>query len=169
MDKLWSRKEVCKELNISMRTLCRKIEELNIECVNELLGNGVVSKKISHSDFMKISSTLNKGQVEAPAYTANTQNQDLLVYGLKTELVKAQLTLESTIKELANKNKLLEEKNETIKKLEEKNDRLFEQLGNENERFIQSLSRINELQNQLLQAQAEQANKKGFFARLFGK
>lgn len=142
MKNLMSRKEVCEQLGISMRTLCRKIEELGIISVNEVLQNNVISKKIAYEDYLRIAETCNvKG---AEKRQAEPGVNDLIVIGLKTELIKSQTNLENALKNL-------EEKNETVRRLEDKNERLFNEFMDLNAKYTDSL------------------NKRGLLWRLFGK
>lgn len=142
MNNLLSRKEVCEQLGISMRTLCRKIEELGIVSVNEVLQNNVISKKIAYEDYLRIAETCNIKASEKRQ--PDPGSSDLMVIGLKTELIKSQINLENALKNL-------EEKNEAIRKLEEKNERLFNEFMELNSKYTDSL------------------NKRGVFWRLFGK
>lgn len=141
MKNLMSRKEVCEHLGISMRTLCRKIEELGIVSINETLHNNVVSKKISYEDYLRIAKSCSNKPSEQQT-TSGASN--LMIIGLKTELIKSQINLENTLKSL-------DEKNDTIRKLEEKNERLFNEFMALNTKYTDSLS------------------KKGLFWRLFSK
>jgi DNA repair exonuclease SbcCD ATPase subunit len=140
--RLWSRKEVCEDLNITMKTLVKKIKELNIECVNEVLQNNVVSMKIKHEDYLMIAKLYaTKHQID---FKTENNSNDMVLHGLKTELFKTQINLDNALK-------TLEEKNDALKKAEEKNERLFNEFMELNGKYIDAVS------------------KKGFFSRLFGK
>lgn len=118
MTQLVSRKAACEKLGISERTLRRKLQELNIECVSEILNNGVESKKITPEDFLKIASACGKNAADPRA----EENKSLSVIStLQLELAKAQL-------ETQNKDALLHERDTLIKVLQEDKKFLQEQI-----------------------------------------
>jgi DeoR/GlpR family transcriptional regulator of sugar metabolism len=145
MVKLLSRKEICEKLNISEKTLRRKIQELNIECISETLHNGIESKKIRYEDYLTIANAIQRKPNEVH-YENESTSTDLVVYQMKVELVKAQLNLDNALKSI-------EEKNDTIGKLEAMNGKLFDEFMELNRKYTDILSE----------------NKKGFFARILGK
>lgn len=135
---LISRKDAREKLGISERTLRRKIEELNIQCVSEILGNGVESKKIRSEDFIRIAAACGKDAVDPRA----EDNKSLTIIStLQLELAKSQL-------ESQNKDTLLLQKDNLISILQEDKKFLQEQI------------------DKLTAARA--AESKGFFKRLFG-
>lgn len=167
MEKLWSRKEVCETLGISMRTLTRKLRELGIECVNEILANNVVSMKIQHEDYLKLAqiyqgkdaSGAMPGTGEEKAVAAARAISEQLTRATK-DYEGALLLLEEKNKLLEYKDKMLDEKDKLIEILrqekarsEEKNDRLFNEMLDMNKKMID----------------AESQKPKGLFSRLFGR
>lgn len=113
MKNLISRKEARELLGMSDATFRRRLKDLNIECVSEMLPNGIESKKIAYEDYIRLAESVGKKPVEKRA--AGDSSQELTLYGLKMELVRSQLSLENALKNL-------DEKNEYIRKLENKND-----------------------------------------------
>jgi hypothetical protein len=154
MTNLVSRKEAREKLGLSDATFRRRLRDLNIQCVSEILPNGMESKKIRYEDFLRLTEVSGKKPTEKKAAESS---QELTIYGLKMELVKSQLSLENALK-------TLQDKSEYINRLEEKNDQLFDQLGRESESRLELMNKISELQRLLLEE-----NKKGFLARLFGR
>lgn len=154
MQKLWSRKEVCSELGISMRTLCRKLKELDIVCVGETMPNNVTSMKISNDDYLRLAA-----EFKRPDDTIRPDNisNEVAIYGLKVELMQTHITLDNALKTI---EKLESEKT----KAEEKNEALFNAFTEVNNSHINALQQINELQSKLLQEKS-----KGLFARIFKK
>ncbi len=144
-----SRKEVCEKLGISERTLRRKIKELDIECIGELLPNGVESKKISIVDFLRIADSCRNTPKPVEA------TKDLSVIStLKMELGKSQ-------QELASKELLLNEKDKLIEIITQEKLRL-----QEDKKALQEDKKF--LQEQIDKLTAAREQPKGFFKRLFG-
>lgn len=139
MTNLVSRKEACEKLNISERTLRRKIQELNIECVSEFLHNGVESKKIKSEDFLRIAAACGKDAIDPKTETNKSLS---IISTLQLELSKIQL-------EAKNKDALLKEKDNLINILQE------------DKKFLQE--QINKLTS------AKKLEPKGFWKRLLGK
>lgn len=154
MKNLITRKEARELLGMSDATFRRRLKELNIQCISEILPNGIESKKIAYEDYIRLAESNGKKPIEKKT---DDSSQELALYGIKIELVKAQLSLENALKSL-------DEKNEYIRKIEDKNDKLFDQLSREVESRMDTLSKINELQQQILNE-----HNKGFFARLFSR
>lgn len=119
MINLVSRKEACERLNISERTLRRKIQELNIECVSEFLHNGVESKKITSEDFLRIAAACGKDVADPKTETNKSLS---IISTLQFELSKLQL-------ETQNKDALLKEKDNLINVLQEDKKFLQEQIN----------------------------------------
>ena len=120
MTNLVSRKEACERLGISERTLRRKIEELNIECVSEVLHNGVESKKIRIEDFLKIAEACGRNASDPRV----EENKALhVITTLTTEMAKIQL-------ESKSKDSLLIEQDKMIQVLQEDKKFLQEQINN---------------------------------------
>lgn len=139
MENLLSRKQICEELGISMRTLCRKLKELNIECVNEILKNGVVSMKIRYDDYLKIAGTCTSQNTSRD--NSNTEAKDLVIINaLKAELIKVKVDYESTLKLLNEKDKVIVMLQEDKRKFEEDKIKAEEK----NERLFNEYMRINE-------------------------
>lgn len=143
MQELFSRKEVCEKLGISERTLRRKIQDLNIECVGETLPNGVESKKIKSKDLAKIAEAC-RDFVKVDEETKTIT----VMASLKSELMKVQ-------SEITTKDILLSEKDRQIEILLEDKKTLLD-----DKRF---------LQEQLNNLTSSRAEPRGFFQRLFGK
>jgi hypothetical protein len=147
MEKLWSRKEVCSELGISMRTLCRKLNELDIQCINEVLTNGVVSMKITHEDFKRIAATCSSSKNNSSEGATTSEVNDLvLISNLKTELVRIRAEHESSQAVLKEKDRLIEilqEDKRTIQeekaRIEQMNSRLLDELAKANAQLNTSL------------------------------
>lgn len=168
MTKLLSRKEVYSRLGISERTLRRKIQELDIQCVNEKLPNGVVSSKITYEDFLKIAETCRDSNINTSETSAeiNADTKDLaLIYNLKTDLVKKQIELQHAENIIREKETLIHHLSDEKAKLEEKNALLFDQFMQSNDKYIDALRQINDLQSKLIK-EAEHENNEGFFKRI---
>ncbi len=141
MVELLSRKEVCEKIGISERTLRRKIQELNIDCIGEMLPNGIESKKITLDDFFKIAESC-KSTVKLDETTKSIA----VMSAMKLELTKVQ-------QDLTNKDLLLSEKDKLI------------ELLNEDRKNLQEDKKF--LQEQIDKLTATKAEPKGFFKRLF--
>lgn len=142
MQELYSRKEVCEKLGISERTLRRKIQELNIECVGEILPNGVESKKIRAKDLARIAESCRDF-----AKVDEESKMLAVITSIKSELTRVQ-------NEIAMKDALLSEKDRQIEILLEDKKSL-----QEDKKF---------LQEQLNNLTSRRTERKGFFQRLFG-
>lgn len=148
MIKLMTRKEAREKLGLSDATFRRKLNELNIQCITEILPNGVESKKITYEDFLNLSEQLNKSTKDI---YLDEKTKDLAFYGLKLELVKTQINLENAIKMLKEREDVINYIQKQNEKLEEKKEKILNEFIKLNKKYTEAI------------------NKKNFFAKLFEK
>lgn len=147
---LISRKEAREKLDLSDATFRRRLKELNIQCVTEILPNGIESKKLHYEDFLKLAEYSNKNI--ADEIKPNNEKKDLALYNsLKLELITTQLTLSNALKSLQEKDDAIKLLRDEKNNLEKMNNRLFDEFIDLNKKHTETVS------------------KKSFFARLFGK
>lgn len=154
-NKLWSRQELCKELKISMRTLCRRLEILGIQEVSETLPNGVPKKYVSNDDFLRLK-TFKEEKLE------QDEPMDLIPQKVKMELIETRLALERS-------NQIIAEKELAYNQLREDHNHLKENYdiaAERNEKLFSAWMDLNEKYQVFLESAAKK-NNKGFWSKLF--
>lgn len=154
---LWSRQELCKELKISMRTLCRRLAILEIQEVIETLPNGAPKKYIKNEDFLRLRA-FREERLEQEVI------KDITPQKVKMELVETRLALERASQVIAEKELAYNQLREDHNHLKENYNIAIER----NERLFTAWMELNEKHQAYLEAAAS-SNGKGFFSRLFGK